>query len=33
MQEQDKKLKEVMDILKALQIEKLLEEPVLQIPR
>ena len=33
MQEQDKKLKEVMDILKALQMEKLIEEPVLQTPR
>ena len=33
MQEQDKKLKEVMNILKALQMEKLLEEPVLQTPR
>jgi integrase len=33
MQEQDNKLKEVMDILKAIQMEKLLEEPVLQTPR
>jgi len=33
MQEQDKKLKEIMDILKALQMEKLLAEPVLQTPR
>ena len=33
MQEQDKKLGEVMDILKAIQMEKLLEETVLQTPR